>query len=321
MKTINTYSCTPEQTDVYLAQAREHILKLTTDPKYPEKFFYTILKSQMESLAFTLHECYHEYIDSDEVANELYITLWSEGTWSRLYTYKGKSSFTTWLVRVAQNAAFRHFDEMGYHRNIKVTVGNTRLRLLSKPEEIRRAVVDLVYVDEFHNYLTLRYVQKISDDKIREMLGHDEVYFKDLRRASVRTLKSALLETDNDYADLVLRKVDAPVFVGEDSMAKVSSDWNEGREKTEVEEVLKTCHGIDPHEEDYKAKLESYILKYADKMGFRGNKAEIFVQRFVYDAKPEELAERFKVKRAQIDCIKSKGTRRFSRYVLSTCRA
>ena len=328
MKTKKTQTNSSNETfSQYAIEAAEYIQKIITDRKYAREFFFGdawgkvngIIAPMILALTGKLRNCYKEFIDPVEVANELYIALWDKGTWDRLKSYEGKSSFFYWLSTVAKHEAFRHFDEMGYKRCIQVTPGNTRLRLLRQPLEVRKAVVDLVEVPEFHRYLKFRYVEKLSDGAICKKFNYDEDEFKSLRQASVRTLKAVLLNTENDYVDLVLRKTtDTNTYVGEEALEKVAVTT---REESAVESYLKDCHRIDFTKAGYELKLEAYIRKNAAHIGLRNvTKQNIFIERFVYEVKPEELAKKFQVKRSYVDNIKSKGVKRFEEYVRATCR-
>lgn len=320
MKTRQAYTTTPAETkSQYLAEATEHIRKITNDPKYAEKFFFIIVSPMIRALSATLCDCYNEYIDPMEVADVLYIALWSKGTWERLYSYEGKSSFFSWLKKVAKNEAFRHFDDMGYFRVINDTPGNTRLRLLRQPLEIRKSVVSLVTDPEHHMYLKLRYVDKLSDKAICRKFQYDEETFKELVRDSTKELKSAILKSEEGYADVVLRKTKKNHRnVGEEALAKVAVNT---REETDIECYLKTYHGIDYNRNDYEQKFETYIRKNAAHLGLKNeNKLNIFIERVVYNVKAEKVATKFNVKRAYVDNIKSKGLKRFNEYVRATCR-
>lgn len=320
MKTTSTNNVSNIKTPFhYGTEASEYIMKIKSEQKYAYTFFFEILNPMIHSLTGRLRGCYKEFIDPVEVANELYLALWDKGTWSRLHSYEGKSSFFSWLSTVAQHEAFRHFDEMGYRRHIRITPGNTRLRLLRQPLEIRKEVVNLVGVPEFHRYLKLRYVDKLSDDLIGNILDYDEEEFKYVRQAAVRTLKTILINTENDYTDLVLRNTtDTNIYVGEEALERIADST---MEENAIESYLKAYHGIDFNKADYEKRLEAYIRKNAVHIGLKNvTKQNIFIERFVYEVKPEKLAEKFHVKRSYVDNIKSKGVKRFGEYVRATCR-
>jgi RNA polymerase sigma factor (sigma-70 family) len=303
-------------------EASDHIRKIKSDYKYAEVFFYTTIKPMVCTIARKLCNCYKEDIDPTDICTALYIALWDKGTWKRLDSYDYKGYFFSWLSLIATHEAFRHFDKLGYRRFRAITTGNTRIRLLRQPLEVRKAVVNLVDDKESYRYLKLRYIDKKSVAEIAKKLKLNDEEIKTKKRVAERMLKINLINSKSEYLDIVLRRTDNPCkYEDPDKAANIASKDSGYDDLPTVMHLLKDKHGISDQYPDFDARLERYIRMNAKEMGIRGKKIDIFVQRFVYEEKPAKIAKRFSVERSYVDNVKSNGIRRFKNYVLATCKA
>lgn len=303
-------------------EAADHIRKIKSDYKYAEVFFYTTIMPMVRTIARKLCDCYKEDIDPTDICNALYIALWDKGTWARLDSYDYKGYFFSWLSLIATHEAFRYFDELGYRRFRAITTGNTRIRLLRQPLEVRKAVVNLVEDQESFRYLKLRFIDKKPVAEIAKKLNLNDEEIKTNKRVAERMLKEALINSDSEYIDVVLRRTDNPYkYVAPEKAENIANKENGYDDLPIVMHILKDKHGISDQYADFDARLEGYIRKNAKGMGIRGKKIDIFIDRFVYDKKPVKIAEKFSVERSYVDNVKSNGIRRFKNYVLATCQA
>lgn len=303
-------------------EAAEDIRKIKSDPKFAADFFYETIKPMVRTIARKLCNCYKEDIDPTDICTALYIALWDKGTWKRLDSYDYKGYFFSWLSLIATHEAFRHFDKLGYRRFRAITTGNTRIRLLRQPLEVRKAVVNLVDDKESYRYLKLRYIDKKSVAEIAKKLKLNDEEIKTKKRVAERMLKINLINSKSEYLDVVLRRTDNPCkYEDPDKAANIASKDSGYDDLPTVMHLLKDKHGISDQYPDFDARLERYIRMNAKEMGIRGKKIDIFVQRFVYEEKPVKIAKRFSVERSYVDNVKSNGIRRFKDYVLATCKA
>ena len=303
-------------------EAAEDIRKIKSDPKFAADFFYETIKPMVRTIARKLCNCYKEDIDPTDICTALYIALWDKGTWKRLDSYDYKGYFFSWLSLIATHEAFRHFDKLGYRRFRAITTGNTRIRLLRQPLEVRKAVVNLVDDKESYRYLKLRYIDKKSVAEIAKKLKLNDEDMKKTKRVAERMLKINLINSKSEYLDIVLRRTDNPCkYEDPDKAANIASKDSGYDDLPTVMHLLKDKHGISDQYPDFDARLEGYIRMNAKEMGIRGKKIDIFVQRFVYEEKPAKIAKRFSVERSYVDNVKSNGIRRFKDYVLATCKA
>lgn len=318
-KTKKTETKTKAQLD---QEASDHIRKIKSDYKYAEVFFYTTIMPMVRTIARKLCDCYKEDIDPTDICNALYIALWDEGTWKRLDSYDYKGYFFSWLSLIATHEAFRHFDKLGYRRFRAITTGNTRIRLLRQPLEVRKAVVNLVDDKESYRYLKLRYIDKKSVAEIAKKLKLNDEEIKTKKRVAERMLKVELINSNSEYLDVVLRRTDNPSrYVAPEKAENIANRENGYDDLPIVMHLLKDKYGISDQYPDFDARLEKYIKQNSKKMGISDKRLNIFIQRFVYEVKPKKLAERFKVRRDYVDNVKSDGIRRFKNYVLATCKA
>ena len=303
-------------------EAAEDIRKIKFDPKFAADFFYETIKPMVRTIARKLCNCYKEDIDPTDICTALYIALWDKGTWKRLDSYDYKGYFFSWLSLIATHEAFRHFDKLGYRRFRAITTGNTRIRLLRQPLEVRKAVVNLVDDKESYRYLKLRYIDKKSVAEIAKKLKLNDEEIKTKKRVAERMLKVELINSNSEYLDVVLRRTDNPSrYVAPEKAENIANRENGYDDLPIVMHLLKDKYGISDQYPDFDARLEGYIRKNAKEMGIRGKKIDIFVQRFVYEEKPAKIAKRFSVERSYVDNVKSNGIRRFKNYVLATCKA
>ena len=303
-------------------EAAEDSRKIKSDPKFAADFFYETIKPMVRTIARKLCNCYKEDIDPTDICTALYIALWDKGTWKRLDSYDYKGYFFSWLSLIATHEAFRHFDKLGYRRFRAITTGNTRIRLLRQPLEVRKAVVNLVDDKESYRYLKLRYIDKKSVAEIAKKLKLNDEEIKTKKRVAERMLKINLINSKSEYLDIVLRRTDNPCkYEDPDKAANIASKDSGYDDLPTVMHLLKDKHGISDQYPDFDARLERYIRMNAKEMGIRGKKIDIFVQRFVYEEKPAKIAKRFSVERSYVDNVKSNGIRRFKNYVLATCKA
>ena len=303
-------------------EAAEDIRKIKSDPKFAADFFYETIKPMVRTIARKLCNCYKEDIDPTDICTALYIALWDKGTWKRLDSYDYKGYFFSWLSLIATHEAFRHFDKLGYRRFRAITTGNTRIRLLRQPLEVRKAVVNLVDDKESYRYLKLRYIDKKSVAEIAKKLKLNDEEIKTKKRVAERMLKVELINSNSEYLDVVLRRTDNPSrYVAPEKAENIANRENGYDDLPIVMHLLKDKYGISDQYPDFDARLEGYIRMNAKEMGIRGKKIDIFVQRFVYEEKPAKIAKRFSVERSYVDNVKSNGIRRFKNYVLATCKA
>ena len=277
-------------------EAAEDIRKIKSDPKFAADFFYETIKPMVRTIARKLCNCYKEDIDPTDICTALYIALWDKGTWKRLDSYDYKGYFFSWLSLIATHEAFRHFDKLGYRRFRAITTGNTRIRLLRQPLEVRKAVVNLVDDKESYKYLKLRYIDKKSVAEIAKKLKLNDEEIKTKKRVAERMLKINLINSKSEYLDIVLRRTDNPCkYEDPDKAANIASKDSGYDDLPTVMHLLKDKHGISDQYPDFDARLERYIRMNAKEMGIRGKKIDIFVQRFVYEEKPAKIAKRFSV--------------------------
>lgn len=324
-----------KQTRNYENEAREIIRNLKADSKYAETFFFDTIKPMVYGLLSKLNACYQEKIYAEEISSQLYLLMWSEGTWSRLDSFQFKCSFFSWLSIIAAHEMFRHFDKLGYHRLRKSSATNTRLRLLSQPEDVRRAVVSLVEVEPLRNYLTLKYVHKKDVSSIQKQLNLTKEDLKMIHSIAVRLLKEVLISTESIYAPQVLGADSGIVSVGEETLASVPAE-----EKDEIyrdlQSILVDYVGINLNSPDCQEQFAAFIYRKQRFIKATNNYTDpiirmeqdkrsqihldIFVKRYVFEEKPEKLAAEYGIKRSAVDNIKKRHLRRLYSYLHETCR-
>lgn len=264
-------------------------------------FFYEMLAEMLGGLNFKVQKIFHAEYGADSLATMAYEFLWDEGAWSPFDSYKYQSSIFTWLATALTNKIFEEMEELGYSRPHEVSVNNVRLKLLSQPEILRQAVVDLVKVEHFHRLLELYYVEKKSEEEVMKAMHLDESLYCDMKKASEKMLKLLLLTTEEGevYAQVVLRskysekkKDNTP-----DLLTKLSDLLGEGDEVNVLEDVLGSAEEM----KNSVNLLEDFLISFSEKMGWKPEDRYVWQQRFIYNVSPVELAEELGVPRHWVD--------------------
>lgn len=316
------------------AEACEIIEGLKSSDKYAEDFFYKKISPITNKLYRTLSSCYKEYIDPAEIPAQLYLHMWSGGTWKPLDSYQFRSSFYSWFSVVATNEMFRYFDSLKYHRTRKAKPGNTRLCLLRKPHAIRQAVVELVHIAPLNEFLRLKYVEKRKASEIMMIMGLDSTGLKEITSTSENLLKEILLSTDSEYASVVLSFKNIPQQVGEKALRNVPAESMD-EVLADFRSIMHDYLGINSKSPDYDQQVENFIVKHSDhikptnrfknqaKFAEQELKSamhfDIFIRRFVYNDKPEAIAKMYDIRRADVDRVRLRYERRFVEYLRGAC--
>ena len=149
---------------------------------------------------------YGVVVDPADFNTVLYEHLYSEGTWKVLDSYNYRSTFFQWLGTVASHCIMAYLEENGYIKISRArTPGNTRLVLKKMTPDYCHIVIDeMVKIGPMRDMLLAVYVDRLDKEAIQERFDMDEEMYKLTLRASEKTLKTALLNTEHPYDDVLV---------------------------------------------------------------------------------------------------------------------
>lgn len=142
--------------------------------------FDLLVRRYQDRLVHSLEHVLSSREDALDIAQQAFLLAWK-----KLASYRGESSFYSWLYRIAVNAAASHFrrpvvsagslDQLHDVRGIELPdrrVSTGPGQLLEQEEEIQRVRQALQQVsEEFRQPLILREIEGFSYEQISEILG------------------------------------------------------------------------------------------------------------------------------------------------------
>lgn len=314
-ETYNSFDS--ERLNNFENEADEIIEKLKKDEMFCRRFFYGTnpagcniarLRSKIIS---DIKEVYGIAVDAKTISETLYLTLWADGTWNPLYTYNKKSTFFAWLRKVAKNAMMERLeDEHWITGNNARTVGNTRLKLLSKPKLMCKTIIDELMVgSKYHGLLTAIYVDRLTKEEIMKNQNMDEAQFETVKKKAENKLKAALLQSPVEfYEEEVLRDKKGHVITVSSEFAADLSEWC--REKMGVNPFT-DVFGIGLSDEEIREKTVEFLYDFTAKLNWTDRDRYIWQRRFIMNADPESLAWEFDHTRGWLDTRYSRLNEKF----------
>lgn len=287
------------------------------DHLFAQKFFYgtnnggcNISRFRSKIIA-QIKQTYHYDLSIEEFGNILYAHLWGDGTWGALDKYAQKSSFFCWLEQVARHEVMRVLEEMkAVNVSRERTVGNTRLLGTSISPEIWNFIIsDLMPESKYKNLLVATYVDRWNEKKLVKEFDLDaETLRAEIKRAEIM-LKDKLIRGDSYYEELVLRdKTPRNIEVSEEFIRDFMK-WQEGKSDASP---LSDVFGVSLGKEEVNEKVVDFLYRFSDKMKWSDEDKLIWRLRFIENAAPVEVAERFGKARAWLDTRYSRLNKKFN---------
>ena len=306
------------QKPIFKDEAADMIIwRLKNDPEFCRGFFYgndpkkCNIARMRSKILYDVQQNYHVRMDKDTFNGIVYLTLWAEGTWATLDTYKKRSTFFAWLKKVARNAVCQRLEEeYGICTVRKCTAGNTRLTLLSKSESRCKALLDELMPHSKH-YLLLSalYVDRLTTTEIMGQLNMTESDFINARRKAETALKKAMLNTAEDRdADMIHEKKGSVTLVSSDYLADVS-EWNKARTNAHL---LSDVFGVNLSDEEVHEKTVRFLHDFSERMDWSNQDKYIWRSRFIDQVPPTDLARELGRSRGWVDTRYSRLNQKFN---------
>ena len=292
------------------------VKKLKSDEAFARNFLYGSSLVPGKSIARLrsriinqVRKSYGVEINPDDFSTILFEHLYSEGTWKVLDSYN-RGNFFCWLSIVASHCIMAYLEENGYIKISRArTPGNTRLVLKKKaPEYCKMVIEDMVKVGTLRDMLLAVYVERLNKETIQKRFDMDEEIYKLTLHASEKTLKTALLNTEHPYDDVLVdkgsRKIthscDFSTFIGQTNPAY--------HEDSPLRQVL----GIAPDDAEFESKVIDFLNEFTNNLGWSEEDKFVWQSRFLKNMKPDEVAEHLpKRSRPWVDTRYSRLNRQF----------
>lgn len=296
------------------------VTKITTDENYAYKFFFSTdlefnADQLMSLLTAKLCKTYGLEIDKSFVSTIVFTGLWDEGRWSRIKKYAYKVDFFSWLTTVSSQIIYDRLEDEGYiHRCVKNS-SKYRLRLMSKPENVRNDVVNLVNIPDLSKFLRAYYVEKRKDREIKEKLNLSDEMYVVTKRVAEKCLIEILLNTEDGqyYAhDVLSEKAPINPIANSVQIESIGDTIIDDNPKSNLIDVF-----------DFEGKgvnLESNVVKFLERfvtctLKWKKSDVELWQQRFIHNEPAEDIAIRIGRTRAYVDDRFCKLSRRFEKAI------
>ncbi len=309
--------CTLMKERDYKSDAARIVERLKTDPDFAYRFLYSTSLMPGRSIARLrsriinqIRKSYHVEVDPYVFNTILYEHLWSEGTWRVLDSYNYRSTFFQWLGTVASHCMMSYLEENGLIRISRArTPGNTRLMLKKMSSDYCHIVIeDMVKIAPMRDFLLAVYVERLDKVAIQQRFGMDEQMYKLTLRTSEKTLKTALLNCEHPYGDVLVDKGTRKVLVSSDFLTLIGQTNAAYSEESPLREVL----GVTPDDAEFESKIIDFLYDFTDNLGWSDEDKYVWQSRYIKNMTPIEVAENLPERsRAWVDTRYSRLNRQF----------
>ncbi len=309
--------CTLMKERDYKSDAARIVERLKTDPDFAYRFLYGTSLMPGRSIARLrsriinqIRKSYHVEVDPYVFDTILYEHLWSEGTWRVLDSYNYRSTFFQWLGTVASHCMMSYLEENGLIRISRArTPGNTRLMLKKMSSDYCHIVIeDMVKIAPMRDFLLAVYVERLDKVAIQQHFGMDEQMYKLTLRTSEKTLKTALLNCEHPYGDVLVDKGTRKVLVSSDFLTLIGQTNAAYSEESPLREVL----GVTPDDAEFESKIIDFLYDFTDNLGWSDEDKYVWQSRYIKNMTPIEVAENLPERsRAWVDTRYSRLNRQF----------
>lgn len=279
----------------YRSDADRIVNSIKTDEGFALRFLYGTSLLPGKSIARLrsriinqVRKSYHIEVDPYVFNTILYEHLWSDGTWKVLDSYNYRSTFFQWLGTVASHCIMAYLEENGLIKISRArTPGNTRLVLKKMTPDYCHVVIDdMMQIAPMRDFLFAVYVERLEPDAIRKRFNMDEELYKLTLRASEKTLKTALLNSDHPYDDVLVDKGARKILVSSDFLTIIGRTNAAYDDAGPLREVL----GVNPDDAGFEEKVVDFFYKFSDNLGWSDEDKYVWQSRYIKNMKPEEVA-------------------------------
>ncbi len=279
----------------YKKDAVRIVESIKSDEAFAYRFFYGASLVPGKSIArlrsriINQVRSYGVVVDPADFSTILYEHLYSEGTWKVLNSYNYRSTFFQWLGTVASHCIMAYLEENGYIKVSRArTPGNTRLVLKKMtPDYCHIVIEDMVKIGPMRDMLLAVYVDRLDQETIQKRFGMDEEMYKLTLRASEKTLKTALLNTEHPYDDVLVDKGARKIMLSLDFLTIIGQTNAAYREDSPLREVL----GVTPDDAEFETKVIDFLYNFTNNLDWSDEDKYVWNSRFIQKMRSREVAE------------------------------
>ena len=280
----------------YMNDAVRIVESIKNDEAFAYRFFYGTSLLPGKSIARLrsriinqVRQSYGVVVEPADFNTLLYEHLYSEGTWKVLYSYDFRSSFFLWLSTVASHCIMAYLEQNGYIKISRArTPGNTRLVLKKMdPDYCRIVIDDMVKIGPMRDMLHAVYVERLDPMAIQERFGMDEEMYKLSLRASEKALKTALINTEHPYDDVLLDKGARKIILSSDFLTIIGQTNAAYSDDSPLREVL----GVTPDDAEFESKVIDFLYNFSNNLGWTEEDVYVWQSRYIKNMKPCEVVE------------------------------
>lgn len=281
----------------YHQESRAIVEQLKCDEKFAYSFLYgnspvpgksiARLRSRFKNMIRT---SYHIEISDETIATIIYEHLWSDGTWKILNSYDYRSTFFQWLSIIASHQIIKYLDDNGFIKvNRKRTPGNTRIVWKDKDPVVCQMMLDvIIHIPTVHKLLTALYVDRKSQEDIQKEFDFNDENYRLALRASEKTLKVALLNTEHRYEDFLVDKSARKLIVSSDFLTIIGQTTADSYDDSPLREVI----GATPEDPDFETKFIDFLYNFSNGLGWSSEDLFVWQSRYIKNMKPDEVAQK-----------------------------
>jgi len=178
--------------DKILSASELHIAKLIKERDLDEAF-KLILSSQKSKLYLHLRRMLGNHDDTNDVLQETFIRIWKN-----LDKFEGKSSISTWVYRIATNAALTHLnkEKKKNHVPLKDVHHPAAHSTAPSPEVIQKKLQKAMELlpPKQKQVFVLRYYEEMSYEEMAELTGTSQGALKASYHHAVKKIEAELRE-------------------------------------------------------------------------------------------------------------------------------
>lgn len=288
--------------------ALELVNNIMNDERVAEEFFFKTMLPKMAALADSYNRSFGLDILAEDVAKATYLSCWEDG-WAKLKAFKGYTTPHAWVAKIASQATYQFLVEERYIDGVGNTKTNDyRLTVRSiENEQLRQAIVDLVFVPDQHKALELFYVDKMPDKEFFKAFDNEEKA-KETLKVAEKTLIEQLLNTENPYAEMALssKKTINPEVQFQ--------NWHDRIDEGDVSENHQVFRDLLIRLfncEDWDENVNTLINTIITSLDWTEVQEDVWRQRFIYETPSKELAEKYHVRNTWVDNVFSRLNKQF----------
>ncbi len=258
-----------------------------------------------------VYDSYRVLISKEDVSTFLYLHLFNND-WCELRKYAFRASLHTWLTTTTTRCVLTRLRNDGIIPKA-VSGDKFSLQLRNKTPGYCQLIIDkMVTVRDFHEILSLYYVERMQKSEIAELLSMDPKSVERDLRAAKKYLIVKLLNVPNEFGDAYVARTT------ESSNINVSNELLSliGRNRcSDVadQSILREIFGVNADDPTFDATLNAFLDDfYRTTLGWKPDEISIFKARFFDKIPAKEVAAMHPGRHGHnIDNIFSKLRKRF----------